>query len=75
MELVSAVSCFSKKDLVANADTGDMTVWYSTQAINGVQNRMTEYPDSQPIPVGKDHSNWQLVRNKQLNIYHAAASR
>jgi len=41
----------------------NVKIWYTTDVINGVQNRMTTYSTRQPIPVGYLPKTWKGVSN------------
>ena len=39
------------------------TVWYTTDKISGIENRMTDYPagnQAQPVPVGYTPTTWTV---------------
>ena len=38
-------------------------IWYTTDDVGGVQNRLTEYDNPQPVPVGWDPRGWAATGN------------
>ncbi len=50
-------------DLGSRGQSDVSNIWYTTDDVGGVQNRLTDYDNKQPVPVGWDPRGWAATGN------------